>query len=56
MQKPVWIGLLLLIPLALIVAGWYFKQEVLKSIGYVFVIFYLIMIIKERFKQRKNRS
>ena len=54
MRKPVWISILSLIPLTLILLGWYLEIEVLKSIGYVFVIFYFIMIIKERFTRRKN--
>lgn len=47
---------LLLIPVLLIISGFYFKNDVLSSIGYVFLIFYIIMAVRGRFKSNVNNS
>jgi hypothetical protein len=55
MKKPVVITALLIIPALLILSGFYFEQELLSSIGYVVLIFYVIMAIRGKFNnENKN--
>ena len=54
MNKPIVIVLLLLVPVLLILSGFYFKNEILASIGYVVLIFYIIMAIRGKFSTRKD--
>lgn len=54
MSKPVLIGLLLVIPVTLLLAGWYYEMDILISIGAIFLIFYILMVIRGKFSQRKN--
>lgn len=57
MKKPITIVALLLVPALLIIAGFYFKKDILSSIGYVIVIFYIIMAIRGKFStgQKENK-
>jgi hypothetical protein len=56
MKKPLAIAGLLLVPAFLIISGFYFKKETLSSVGYVILIFYIIMIIRGKFSpgQKEN--
>ena len=57
MKKPVVVVSLLLIPAVLIILGFYFGREILSSIGYVVLIFYIIMAVRGRFSDRdKNKE
>jgi hypothetical protein len=49
MYKPVVVIFLLLIPALFIASGFYFEKETLSSLGYVILIFYIIMIIRGKF-------
>lgn len=55
MKKPIIIIALLFVPALLILSGFYFEKEILSSIGYVVLIFYIIMAIRGRFSsENKN--
>lgn len=56
MKKRYLAILLLLIPVLLIIAGFYFTIDILSSIGYVFLIFYIIMAVRGSFKSGVNKS
>ena len=48
---------LLLVPALLIGCGFYFKNEILSSVGYVVLIFYVIMAIRGKFSTgQKNKQ
>jgi hypothetical protein len=53
MRKSFVITLLLLVPLLLIGSGFYFEKDMLASIGYVILIFYIIMAVRGRFTTGK---
>jgi ABC-type multidrug transport system permease subunit len=56
MKKPIIIVALLLVPVLLILSGFYFEKEILSSIGYVVLIFYVVMAIRGRFNTgEKNK-
>jgi len=57
MKKPITIVALLLVPALLIISGFYFKKDILSSIGYVILIFYIIMAIRGKFStgQKENK-
>jgi len=56
MKRPLVIVLLLLVPGLLILSGFYFKKDILSSIGYVILIFYVIVAIRGRFSTgEKNK-
>lgn len=56
MPKPIIIIILLLIPALCILAGWYFTIDLLMSIGYVILIFYVIMAIRANFASGKKNN
>jgi hypothetical protein len=57
MKKTFIIIALLLIPALLIACGFHFEEEILSSIGYVILIFYIIMAIRGRFSNsEKNKQ
>jgi hypothetical protein len=57
MKKLLVIVALLLAPVLLIASGFYFGKEILSSIGYVILIFYIIMVIRGRFSNNaKNKQ
>jgi hypothetical protein len=56
MKKTLIVIALLLAPALLITLGFYFKEEILSSVGYVILIFYIIMAIRGKFRTgEKNR-
>lgn len=54
MKKPIFVIALLLVPALLILSGFYFEKEILSSVGYVVLIFYIIMAIRGRFSSEKK--
>jgi len=54
MNKPLIVGALILIPALLIVAGFYYGSEILSSIGFVILIFYIVMAIRGKFSDGKK--
>jgi hypothetical protein len=56
MKKPVIMIALLLIPAVLIALGFYLKNEILSSIGYVILIFYFIMAIRGKFSKTEKEN
>jgi hypothetical protein len=55
MKRPVLIIGLILIPVLLIAAGYYYNIEMLSSAGYVILIFYVIMAFRVKFSVKKNK-
>jgi hypothetical protein len=49
MKKSLVIFILFLIPVVMILCGFYLKMQNLISIGYVIMIFYIIMAIRTNF-------
>jgi len=56
MKKPLIIVALLLIPALLIISGFYFEMEILSSIGYVLLIFYIVMAVRGRFSSSEKKE
>ncbi|MGZ3854245.1 MAG: hypothetical protein ACXVBX_15725 [Flavisolibacter sp.] len=56
MKKPLIIVALLLVPALLIASGFYFEKEILSSIGYVLLIFYIVMAVRGRFSGEKKEQ
>lgn len=56
MKRPFAALALLLVPALLILSGFYFKKEILSSIGYVVLIFYIIMAIRGKFSTRQKEN
>jgi uncharacterized protein YxeA len=54
MKKIIIVIVLLLVPALLIASGFYFENEILSSIGYVVLIFYIIMAVRGRFSDQKK--
>lgn len=54
MKKISIIVVLLLIPALLIISGFYFEKEILSSVGYVILIFYIIMAIRAKFSNSEK--
>jgi len=54
MKRPIIVIALLLVPALLILSGFYFEKEILSSVGYVVLIFYIIMAIRGRFSREKK--
>ncbi len=46
----------LFLPALLIVAGIYFKQDILISIGCVFLIFYIIMLLRNKLSSNRSKD
>lgn len=55
MKKPALMILLALVPVLLIASGYYFKIDTLSSLGFVILIFYVIMAVRVRFSVKKNK-
>jgi tellurite resistance protein TehA-like permease len=56
MNKPVIISALLLLPALLIISGFYFNKEILYSIGFVVLIFFIIMAIRGKFGSTNKKE
>jgi len=55
-NKTVLIIALVLVPGLLIALGFYFKKETLSSIGYVILIFFIIMAVRGKFRSDQKEN
>lgn len=56
MPKPALVIALLAIPVLLIIAGYYFQKDILYSIGYVVLIFYVLLAIRAKLSTGKKNN
>ena len=56
MRKPFLVVGLLIVPIALILAGLYFNSATLTSLGCIVLIFYIIMAVRGKFSDQKKES
>lgn len=56
MKKPLAIIGLLLVPIALVLAGLYYNQDILLSIGCILFIFFIIMAIRGKFTDQRKKD
>lgn len=55
MKKSLMILLLLLVPIGLIIFGFYFEKDLLTSAGSIILIFYIIMAVRGKFTTGKQK-